>query len=201
MNILIDLDGTLLDSRERLYFLFKSLVPECDLDIKAYWNLKRSKVTHQKILTTRYRYTDTQIENFEKAWMNLIEEKRYLDKDVPFTGVGEHLQKLQKDADLFLLTSRQRPEMVEYQLDQSGLRNFFKDVYVTGGKIPKDEAISTLLFSSNDWIVGDTGHDIEVGRRLGIQTASVTNGFLNKNSLLEYGPDLIVEKFTDFKYE
>ena len=58
MKIIIDFDGTILDSHERLYFLFITLVPECELYIDDYWDLKRAKVTHKQILSERYGYTE-----------------------------------------------------------------------------------------------------------------------------------------------
>ena len=36
MNIFFDLDGTLLDSKERLYYLFQHLVPECKFSFEEY---------------------------------------------------------------------------------------------------------------------------------------------------------------------
>jgi phosphoglycolate phosphatase len=198
MKILIDLDGTLLNSRERLYFLFKMLVPECDISIDVYWDLKRAKFTHKNILEKIYGYSSNQIDNFEKIWMELIEEKKWLNKDVLFRGVREHLITLGKVADIYLLTARQRPEMVDYQLNRFGLSGFFVNTFVTGGKFRKDEILNDLPLSDVDWIIGDTGYDIEVGKRLGLRTASVTNGFLSRESLLTYGPDLILDCFTDF---
>lgn len=198
MKILIDLDGTLLDSRERLYGLFKTLVPECDLDKKSYWDLKRAKVAHKQILSERYGYTDKKIAFFEAAWMDLIEEQNWLKKDMLFEGVSEHLQALWKVADLYLLTARQRPDMVGYQLDRAGVKDFFVGIYVTGGKLLKDESVAGLRLTAEDWLIGDTGNDVEVGKRLGVRTASVANGFLSIESLLPYGPDLMLNRFTDF---
>lgn len=201
MKILIDLDGTLLNSRERLYFLFKTLVPECDLCINDYWDLKRAKFTHKQILSKRYGYTDEKMARFEILWLDLIEEKNWLDKDVLFAGVSEHLQTLGKVADLYLLTARQRPEMVKQQLDRFELNGFFVGTFVTGGKLRKDELVAGLPLTDDDWIIGDTGHDIEVGKRLGIRTASVSSGFLSRESLLPYRPELIMESFIDFNID
>jgi phosphoglycolate phosphatase len=198
MKILIDLDGTLLDPSERLYGLFNSLVPECDLDKQGYWNLKRAKVGHKQILSTRYGYTSQRIDSFEKAWMDLIEQQEWLKKDVLFEGVNAHLQMLSTKAELYLLTARQRSEMVSYQIDYFDIRCFFSGIFVTGGTISKDATVSALPLNYSDWLIGDTGHDVEVGKRLGVQTANVTNGFLSKESLLPYGADLIIDGFTDF---
>jgi len=201
MIILIDLDGTLLNARERLYLLFKMLVPECDLSITDYWDLKRAKVTHELILSKHYGYIDKQIADFEVEWMNLIEEESWLKRDVIFAGVCEHLRILGRAADLYLVTARQRPEMVDSQLEHLGLKNIFTNILVTGGKLLKDDVVMGLPLAKDHWIIGDTGHDIEVGKRLGIRTASVTNGFLSRESLEPYRPDLMIESFTDFSID
>jgi phosphoglycolate phosphatase len=198
MKILIDLDGTILDSRKRLYSLFKALVPECVLGINAYWALKRDKITHKKILLEHYGYSHREIEIFELEWLKKIEMQEFLNMDIIHPGTYTHIQMLSKMADLYLLTARQYPDMVDSQLNRFKIRNFFKKIYVTRGKLSKNEVVIDLKLSNEDWIIGDTGYDIEVGKKLGVRTASVTNGFLNKKSLLIYKPDLILETFTDF---
>ena len=49
-KIIFDLDGTLINSYDRLYFLFKLLVPECTFSKEEYWNLKRNKMNHKDII-------------------------------------------------------------------------------------------------------------------------------------------------------
>ena len=53
MNLFFDLDGTLLNSRKRLYTLFQDLIPESKLSIDEYWDLKRDKIDHKTILMER----------------------------------------------------------------------------------------------------------------------------------------------------
>ena len=57
VNIFFDLDGTLLDSRKRLYKLFQDLVLESNLTIDEYWELKRNKINHKTILIEKFGYT------------------------------------------------------------------------------------------------------------------------------------------------
>ena len=47
MNIFFDLDGTLIDSKLRLYSLFQKLVPESILTYDEYWKYKMNKISHQ----------------------------------------------------------------------------------------------------------------------------------------------------------
>lgn len=46
--------------------------------------------------------------------------------------------------------------------------------------------------------MGDTGHDILVGQKLGLRTAAVTNGFLSEESLTPYNPTILLPAFTAF---
>ena len=58
---------------------------------------------------------------------------------------------------------------------------------------------NNVIVKSEDWFIGDTGKDIETGKILGINTAAVLSGFLNKNCLIEYNPDIIIENVTKFE--
>ena len=66
MNIFFDLDGTLIDSRLRLYKLFQDLVSSSNLTFSDYWNLKRNKISHKKILTTKFAYSEKDFCNLKK---------------------------------------------------------------------------------------------------------------------------------------
>jgi phosphoglycolate phosphatase len=67
LNLFLDLDGTLLDSKKRLYKLFDFLVPESDLSYEDYWNLKRNAVGHVDILKDKFNYSDRSIEEFSNS--------------------------------------------------------------------------------------------------------------------------------------
>jgi phosphoglycolate phosphatase len=53
--------------------------------------------------------------------------------------------------------------------------------------------------SHADWLLGDTGHDINVGKALGLHTCAVLSGFLSHASLLPYGAECILASVADFK--
>ena len=69
--IIFDLDGTLIDSSERMYRLFQDLVPESTFSKEEYWKLKRNKINH-KVLLQMY-FPDMDFEEFNKKWLSLIE--------------------------------------------------------------------------------------------------------------------------------
>ena len=200
MNIFFDLDGTLIDSKDRLYQLFQHLVPQSGLTYDKYWQLKQNKISHKQILAGQFNYTNEEFATFEANWMARIELKEWLALDKPFNGVGAYLKKLAKQHTLYLVTSRQSEENTLKQITGYGWTPLFKQLLVTKQKIEKAELLKEIEIDANDWFVGDTGKDIQTGKKLGIKTAAVLSGFLNKEKLGEYKPDVIEFNVTDIKF-
>ncbi|MEJ5268104.1 MAG: HAD hydrolase-like protein [Bacteroidales bacterium] len=201
MNIFFDFDGTLIDSHRRLYELFQFLIPESTLSFNEYWDLKRNQIDHKTILKKYFGINNSQ--PFEKEWMKKIETKKYLDLDKPHEGVTEYLIYLKnKNLSLYLITDRQLPRGVYYQLNKFGWVNFFDAILITAQKYSKEDLIKPLISTNKaDYIVGDTGKDILTGKNLKIKSIAVSNGFLSKEILEKYRPDAIYNKVTDFHPE
>jgi len=98
------------------------------------------------------------------------------------------------------VTARQNKSKAVKQIEDFGLLGFFNQILVTENKKSKFDLIHAVLKgSSNGWMIGDTGYDIQVGKKLFLNTAAVLTGFLNESILLDYNPDLILDKITNFK--
>ena len=200
VKIFFDLDGTLIDSKERLYRLFQHLVPASSLTFDEYWRLKKNKIDHRKILETKYSFAEQEVVSFNRNWMEKIESPEWLALDKPLKGVSDFLEAQKKENELYLVTARQFELSVLKQLANFGWTNIFTKIFVTQRKAEKIDLIkNSVITNSNDWFVGDTGKDIETGKGLGIQTAAVLSGFLSLEKLMEYGPDLIIDNVIDFK--
>lgn len=198
MKIFFDLDGTLIDSKHRVFAVFRHLVPESKLTFEEYWELKGNKKDHKHILTNTLLYTETEYDDFYKKWMAEIELPQWLALDKPFTGVTAYLQNQYKTNELFLLTARQFTNRVFEQIYSFGWNHIFSEVLVTNQKVQKIELIKELSPHCSDWIVGDTGYDIQTGKALGMQTAAVLSGFMSRHSLVQYSPDLILNSILEF---
>jgi phosphoglycolate phosphatase len=200
MNIFFDLDGTLIDSRQRLYQLFQSLVPTSELSFDEYWALKRNKISHKEILLSKFNYSNEQYSDFEKKWMSEIELEKWLQLDTPFEGIVDVLLLLSKNHDLFVVTARQSESIALEQIKSFGWENIFTKILVTQQQQEKHDLIKNAVrVTPEDWFIGDTGKDIQTGKLLGIKTAAVLSGFLSKESLLPYQPDIIINTVLDLK--
>lgn len=202
MKLFFDLDGTLIDSKMRLYMLFQHLIPQSAYTFEEYWELKKQKFSHAMILTNDFKFTENQVSEFTKKWMNLIEEKEWLNYDKPFDGVSQYLETLRKNNHkLYLITARQSVLKTLSQLQSFGWSNLFQNILITEQKIAKSDLIRKHIdVTEYTWIIGDTGKDIQTGKELNIKTAAVLSGFLNKEKLAEYGPDRIVASVTQLQF-
>ena len=195
MNMVFDLDGTLIDSRLRLYRLFQHLVPDSQFSYEQYWALKQKKISNEVILSSMLGKEQDQVMRFVAQWMALIESPSYLALDKNFVGIHAALTRFQQQADLYVCTARQLRQPVLDQLASLDILQFFKRVLVTEQKHSKETLIAAYVanLSSQDWMVGDTGNDIQVGKLLNMKTCAVLSGFVSRVSLEDYNPDLILD--------
>ena len=201
MNIVFDLDGTLIDSRQRLYRLFQQLAPAPALSFERYWDFKRSKVSNELILARELGFAPDAIALFVREWMALIESPAFLELDGNFDGMHATLARLRETATLHVCTARQLRAPALGQLERLGLLEYFDSVLVTCQSDSKEALIAAQLpqRSAQDWLIGDTGKDIQVGKALGMRTCAVLSGFLSRASLEPYAPDLILDSAAAFR--
>lgn len=202
MNIILDLDGTLINSKLRLYRLFQDLAPDSLLSYEQYWAFKQSKISNETLLSTHLGYGEDEILEFLAQWMVLIESPSYLSLDSNFAGIEMALAGLQQVANLYVCTARQLRQPVFDQLAKLNLLKFFNQVLVTEQRYTKEALIASNVagLSSNDWIIGDTGKDIQIGKLLNIKTCAVLSGFLGHKALIRYNPDIILDSLTSFSW-
>ncbi len=199
VNIFFDLDGTLIDAKTRVYSLFKDLVPASNLSYAAYWNLKRSGISHRQLLQNDFNYDEQQFKHFEEKWMSLIESSHYLLMDKPFEGVTRQLDLLTRSGfSLFIITARQKRLPVIQQIEDFGWTRFFKMLLVTEQKHSKADLVYPHIDSEKrNIMVGDTGIDIQCGKALKMYTVAVLSGFLSYEVLIRYEPDLVLNSVSD----
>lgn len=195
MNIIFDLDGTLLNSLPRLYELFCRLNPKNNFSYDEYWQLKRQKINQEKMLMQYFNYSLDEAKIFHKKWLEGVENKELLELDKPYEKAGELLKKLAKNHDIYIATARQNEDLALKQIEKFGWIGDIKKLLVTQQIKTKEQIIKENIdnITSQDVIIGDTGEDIITGKNLGIKTIAVISGFLSKDSLNFYKPDAIEE--------
>jgi len=133
--------------------------------------------------------------------MALIESPSFLEMDANFTGMHETLEELKESARLYVCTARQFVDPVYVQLETLNLLEYFDEVMVTEQRNTKEFLIAQKVpnLTPNDWVVGDTGKDVQVGMALGVNTCAVLTGFMTADALSRYSPKIILESVIEFK--
>ncbi|WP_395608513.1 HAD family hydrolase [Pseudomonas sp. B22129] len=201
MNIIFDLDGTLIDSKARLHRLFQLLVPQSTLTFDQYWDFKFSGLSNETIVSNHFGFDERKVVEFRQEWMDLIESQTMLEIDTNFSGMHQALEELKRSATLHVCTARQHVSPVFAQLESLGLLEYFTNVMITEQNKSKESLIiqNVSNLTPGDWMIGDTGKDIQVGQALGIKTCAVLTGFMTTKALSGYRPSLILESVVDFR--
>ena len=199
-TVLIDVDGTLLDTREFILRAFEHSIARHGLAYPG-----RAHMAAQVGLPLEEIYAAIH-PDFEPA---LVESHRSFQEEnqhlaVAFPGTAETLARLrERGLQLAAVTSRSRRTSVR-SLEVSGLIELF-DAIVSAedaaalkpDPAPLRHALAVLGADSTGAVmVGDTAADILAGRALGIRTVGVTYGFGGR-SVLEHAPDAVIEDIAE----
>lgn len=191
-KIFFDLDGTLLDSSDRLYNLFCDLIPECNFSKEEYWDFKRNKINHKMIIEKYFLNYD--FDKFNSQWLNLIETEKYLNFDKLYEFTTDLIKGLDN---IYLLTARQSKENLFNELERLKIKDYFKEIYVTENKVTKYDIMKSLNLDENDIYISDTGRDIIWAKETGMKSIGVGWGFMSAEKLKDYKPDVLCYHHTE----
>jgi len=199
-TVLLDVDGTLLDTREFILQAFEHSIAHHGLAYPG-----RDHMAAQVGLPLEQIYA-TLHADLEPA---LVESHRSFQEEnqhlaVAFPGTAEVLTQLrERGLRLAAVTSRSRRTSVR-SLEVTGLFGLF-DAIVSAEDAPAlkpdpaplRQALAVLgAGTAGAVMVGDTAADILAGRALGIRTVGVTYGFGGR-SVLEHSPDAVIEEIAE----
>lgn len=110
-------------------------------------------------------------------------------------GIVKLIKKLNKKGVLMAVFSSDSAETLLPEIKQFGLENIFKEVIVNVHD--KTEKIHELIEKNNfkpeeTVFIGDSNHEVEVGKQAGIKTIAVTWGFSTEEKLKSTNPDYLV---------
>ena len=177
--IFLDLDGPILEGKNRHYQCYKDIINMFGgdiLDIDTYWDMKISKITRDIVLE-KSNFNASYNEFFEE-WMKKIEDEKYLKLDTLKPKVLETL-KTWKDltSNIVLVTMRQNRDFLIQQLKELEVYSNFNEIIdcPPQRKNTKYEALKDKKFN-NAILIGDTEEDTNTAKMLNIKSIGITNG-------------------------
>jgi len=204
--LLIDLDGTIVDSTQALKEAGRAGFAAIGLakfnDEKIAFEAARRLEQDLPIddLFKRFHMSREVEERFLPAYLNAY-YSAVISKSKLFPNVKESLQVLSQHFPLALITLRYvvREQVID-ELEHLGLKKYFRTV-VTALDVKKPKpSPDALLVSANRLrvkiqdcaIVGDSIVDIQAGKLAGAKTIAVLSGLFTLEELKKHKPDLII---------
>lgn len=198
--VIFDLDGTLLDGREGIFWQYEQLTKEFD-GAPASRNEIASQVygTVDEIVRRLVKNTDIPFHELQKRHEELMIES--LERCQLYEGVVELLPILRQVGVRIGAVTSSNEQAIKL-LDTLGIRHYF-DVVIAAHHVqqpaPHPEGILTVLEHlaiqpKDAAMVGDTISDIEAGKRANVaKTIAVTHGFGTAEQLKSANPDHMID--------
>ncbi|MCF7833659.1 MAG: HAD family hydrolase [Candidatus Pacebacteria bacterium] len=123
-------------------------------------------------------------------------------KAKPYSHIAELIKKVKKSGKKVFIVSSDDSETILPEIKSFGLEAVFDDVVF--GVEDKEQEVRQIVtnnsLNKNDTIfIGDSNHEIEVGKKVGIKTVAVTWGFSLENKLKSYNPDFLVHNLEELE--
>jgi phosphoglycolate phosphatase len=198
--IIVDLDGTLLDTRERHFHAYRKALLGLGgrpSDLAAFWAAKRRGAPWSRLLAHALgRPAESEVERrFLETFARAIEDPQALRLDRLQPGVGRALARLERAGiEPVLMTARRNEAALRRQLADLGLGGRFVQVVATRGA-PKHGLVDAHVRARAAGWIGDTEDDCASARQLGIPILLVTNGIRTRSRLAQLHPDHLATSF------
>ena len=204
-GIILDLDGTIVDSREAYVEAAKAAfaaIGQERVDIKIAMEIPRRL---EQNLSIDNMIKGIDMRKFLDAYLKSYYEMTAA-KTKPMPNVSETLKKLSRKAKLALITMRHVPkEKIILELGKFGLAKYFQLIVTASDTYhpkPSPEALlrcaKQLGIHANECaVVGDSGADVRAGRNVGAKTVALLSGIFTKEELETEKPDLILESINE----
>lgn len=205
-TLFVDLDGPILNTADRNYDLYQSIVKDLGgattYDRCDFWELKRSGLSSAEIVRRDSGANCIDAARFSELWLAQIEAPDWLSYDRLHTGVVDWLDRIASSFYLVLVTLRQSRSNLDQQLERLGLTGLFETVLCDSPVIGKGWETKRRLIANcglqiKGVMIGDSEIDIRAGKLLGLGTIAVSSGIRNREFLAAERPDLLVESLTE----
>ncbi len=192
-RIAFDLDGTLLDSRERHKIVMDDVLKKLGISIETNDLVPFKAEGHNNIEWLISKDIDEKTaKKINAEWISLIEQDTYLKNDSLYFGAREILEKLSKENELYLVTARNNKAGCLKQLKNCGIEQYFKEIEIIDSCKETSRLKTEVLRNYQiDCLVGDTESDCKAAEQAGCKFYTVDYGFRSNFFLQRIGVDII----------
>lgn len=178
-RIAFDLDGTLLNSKDRHTLVMDTVLKEfgISLDTDDLLSFKSEGLNNIDWLLSKGINKEVAA-RIQSRWIELVENAEYLAKDVLIDGVKDRLFSLSKRNELFLITARSNEKNANEQIERLGLTQYFTQIKIVRPGSESTRTKSSFLIDNRiDMMVGDTETDYHAAINAHCEYYLLNSGF------------------------
>lgn len=185
-TIFLDLDGTLLDSRERHIVVLENALKECniyDIDLSSYMSYKANGNRTIDFLKKKLELNSEVSEKIADIWRFTIEEEKYLERDVLYEDSVPFLKLIkERGYKTIIVSARKNREYIIKKIKTSAIDCLIDDIIIVSPFNATNEKFMAFIRSKdeNSVCIGDTEVDYEAGKKAEILTFMLNRGFRSK---------------------
>ena len=185
-TIVFDLDGTILDSRERHSLLLRDILDEINIfvdpqKLNDYLKYKSDGYSTKKFLVDICKLSYENADICSKIWISRIENREYILRDELYPGVKEVLEYMLQKYKLILLTARRDKRLLEYQLKKFDIHKTFNEIICVNPLNAKEEKKTAVSNLKNVFVYfGDTEVDYNAAIKNNVLFCAMDYGFRSK---------------------
>lgn len=197
-NIIFDWSGVINDSVEFNHIVVNKIFKEFGANEISLEEFKNNWEQPFMLFYNRY-LPDLTFEEEKEAYRRVIKDKLV---GKPFPGIADLIKNFKEKEIKMVILSSDFPQTLLPEITSFGLDEIFIDVVTDVHD--KLEGVKELIKKNNfkkeeTIFIGDSNHEIEVGKIVGIKTGAVTWGFCTKEKLASLKPDFLITNLRELE--
>jgi phosphoglycolate phosphatase len=199
-NVIFDWSGVIKDSVEVQFWLVNKMFQKFGAEQISFEEFKKNWEQPYMRFYNRY-MPDVSHDDQHKFYLELTNDKDY-PVAIDYPGIVDLIQELKKEKRFLAVLSSDAPNTILPEIEKFSLANIFDDMIIhvhdkTDGM--REIMKNNKLNPEETVIIGDSNHETEIAKTVGVKSIAVTWGFCSEERLKALNPDYLVHNIKELE--
>lgn len=199
-NIIFDWSGVINDNQLTTFKVVNKTFNYFKLPVISYKEFRREWEQPYMLFYNKY-LPDLTLTDENRVYKLVYHELVKYFPPTPYPGIVELINECNKDKELFIVSSNNKDSLLK-EINDFGLKNVFNEVVASVHD--KEDGLRSVVVNHHleldkTIFIGDTAHEVEVGKKVGIKTGAVTWGIHSKARLKQANPNYLINNLKELE--